>query len=164
MSAHRRPADDEGSLAVMVAIMGVSFFALAGLVIDGARDLRARSHVLAYAQEAARAGADAGIQRTSAELALDPAAVEAAAERYCRAANVSLASDGTAPLAGCGSPGSPISSVNGDCVSVTLSMNMTTGLLDIVGIDTLSVTESGRAEAVQGLTARDAVAPAGGCP
>ena len=164
MSGYRRPADDEGSLAVMVAIMGLSFFALAGLVIDGARDLRARSHVLAYAQEAARAGADAGILRTSAELALDPAAVEAAAERYCRAANVSLASDGTASAVRLRIPRQP-------------DQQRQRGLRERDPVDehdhrsarhrrdryALGHRER-KSRGTAGLTARDAVAPAGGCP
>ena len=53
------PGNQRGALSPAVAILAVMIFALAGLVIDGGRQLGARSRAVGYAQEAARAGAAA---------------------------------------------------------------------------------------------------------
>ncbi len=65
-SARRRP----GALSPAVAILAVMIFTLAGLVIDGGRQLGAKSRAVGYAQEAARVGA-ATIQLNNAEAKID---------------------------------------------------------------------------------------------
>ena len=61
---------DDGSITPLVPILVLAFLMLGGLVIDGSRDLNARSDAQAYAEEAARAGAGA-VDLTSDVLALD---------------------------------------------------------------------------------------------
>ena len=56
---NRRIAVGRGALSPAVAILAVMIFTLAGLVIDGGRQLGARSRAVGYAQEAARVGAAA---------------------------------------------------------------------------------------------------------
>lgn len=78
----RGGAGDRGALAPAVPIIAMMLFLLGGLVVDSARQLNARSRAVAYAEEAARAGA----QRIdlNAELAVvDVATAGAAVQRYC---------------------------------------------------------------------------------
>ncbi|MDX3004964.1 Tad domain-containing protein [Kribbella solani] len=71
-----------GALSPAVAILAVMIFTLAGLVIDGGRQLGARSRAVGYAQEAARVGA-AAIQLNVAEAKIDPAKAAAAVAAFC---------------------------------------------------------------------------------
>ena len=65
-----------------VAILAVMIFTLAGLVIDGGRQLGARSRAVGYAQEAARVGA-ATIQLNTAEAKIDTAKAATAIAAFC---------------------------------------------------------------------------------
>jgi hypothetical protein len=56
---------------------------LGGLGIDGSRQLNARGEAVAFAEEAARAGAQ-GIDVAASDLRLDPALVEERVGTYCR--------------------------------------------------------------------------------
>jgi hypothetical protein len=71
-----------GALSPAVAILAVMIFSLAGLVIDGGRQLGARSRAVGYAQEAARVGA-AAIQLNVAEAKIDTAKAAAAITAFC---------------------------------------------------------------------------------
>jgi Flp pilus assembly protein TadG len=71
-----------GALSPAVAILAVMIFALAGLVIDGGRQLGARSRAVGYAQEAARVGA-AAIQLNSSEAKIDTAKAATAVGAFC---------------------------------------------------------------------------------
>lgn len=82
----RRGHDGErGSITPFVIIVAVALLFLAGLVIDGSRQLSARARAIAYAEEASRAGA----QRINLEAGfiqlLRPDAY-AAVDEYCAAA------------------------------------------------------------------------------
>ena len=65
-----------------MAILAVMIFTLAGLVIDGGRQLGARSRAVGYAQEAARVGA-ATIQLNTAEAKIDTAKAATAIAAFC---------------------------------------------------------------------------------
>jgi Flp pilus assembly protein TadG len=137
--------DDDGAITLMVTVMAVAFLALAGLVFDGARALHARGRAVAYAEEAARAGAQAGIDRTSAELSLVPPVAKAAALRYCADAQAAGATTLVCD------PAQIV--VTNDCVTVHASMTIPTGLLGLVGINSLPAQGVGRAQAFEGLDA-----------
>lgn len=80
----RRLRSDEGSIAPAVPIFALVLLLLAGLVVDGARQLTARARAVAYAEEAARAGA-AAIDLDAPELELLPeATVRERVDGYCR--------------------------------------------------------------------------------
>jgi hypothetical protein len=80
-SNHRRTIG-RGALSPAVAILAVMIFTLAGLVIDGGRQLGARSRAVGYAQEAARVGA-ASIQLNTAEAKIDTAKAATAIAAFC---------------------------------------------------------------------------------
>ena len=71
-----------GALSPAVAILAVMIFTLAGLVIDGGRQLGARSRAVGYAQEAARVGA-AAIQLNNAEAKIDTTKAAVAITGFC---------------------------------------------------------------------------------
>ena len=79
---NHRLALGRGALSPAVAILAVMIFTLAGLVIDGGRQLGARSRAIGYAQEAARVGA-AAIQLNSSEAKIDTARAGAAISAFC---------------------------------------------------------------------------------
>lgn len=74
--------DQSGSVTPFVLIVTIALFLLAGLVIDGGRQLNAKSRAFAYAQEASRAGAQT-INLTRDIAILDEDQAVRAAERFC---------------------------------------------------------------------------------
>src|SRR3954470_11092628 len=74
--------NQSGALSPAVVILAVMIFTLAGLVIDGGRQLGARSRAVGYAQEAARAGA-AAIQLNVAEAKIDTTKAATAIAAFC---------------------------------------------------------------------------------
>ena len=79
-----RPArrDERGSIAPAVPIIAFMLLLLAGLGIDGSRQLNARGEATAYAEEAARAGAQ-GVDISADELRLDPNLVAQRVRQFC---------------------------------------------------------------------------------
>jgi Flp pilus assembly protein TadG len=77
--------DETGSITPFVVIVSLALILLAALVIDGGRQLNAKGRAVAYAQEAARAGAQA-IDVTDPRLDLLPDDALKAARQYCRQA------------------------------------------------------------------------------
>lgn len=159
--------DETGSISPAVAVMGMAFLLLVGLVIDSARDLNARGRATAYAQEAARAGAGA-IDPTDSNTALLVNPLDGAdstfptagqrADDYCTAA---MAADRS--LTGC----CPVL-IDDAHVVVRTKMKVSTSLLGLIGIDELDAAGVGQAEPVQGALAPDAppasdVSPPAGC-
>lgn len=136
---------ERGSLAIMVAVMGVGLFALGGLVIDSARQLHARSRALGYAEEAARAGSgmidldNVGIGRD--EVHLDPALAKDQAFRYCETAQ---AAD---PAISSCCP----TYVDENWTEVRVETTIPTGLLGLIGIQTMTAGGNGQARAVAGV-------------
>ncbi|MGY2876656.1 hypothetical protein ACVW00_003846 [Marmoricola sp. URHA0025 HA25] len=74
--------DERGSIAPAVPVIGLVLLLLGGLGIDGSRQLNARGEAVAFAEEAARAGAQ-GIDVAASELTLDPRLVEERVDTYC---------------------------------------------------------------------------------
>jgi hypothetical protein len=77
-----RPRDDRGSIAPAVPVIAMFLLLLGGLTIDASRQLNARGEAVAFAEEAARAGAQ-GIDPVAVDVELDPALVQERVARYC---------------------------------------------------------------------------------
>ena len=82
---------ERGAVAPLVAMMLLGLLALAALVIDGGLLFAERRDLQGLADGAARAGAmavDEDVLRETGAVRLDPAAAQAAAERYLETAGV----------------------------------------------------------------------------
>ncbi len=132
---------DRGSIAPAIPIIAIMLFLLCGLVVDSARQLDARSRAEAYAQEAARAGAER-INLTDQNAVIDPAAARAAVTQFCAAA---VAAEPA--LVECG-----VTAVDGLQVTVRTEIQMRATMLSAVGLRTLTAGGTGRATAQQGVT------------
>ena len=84
-TTNARRHDDRGSVSLILVMLTVAMFAMAGLVIDGGIALDARGRATSLAQEAARAGADAiapaSLRGSRPDLQVDPAAATRAARQ-----------------------------------------------------------------------------------
>jgi Flp pilus assembly protein TadG len=130
--------EESGQVTAFVVVFVAALLLMAGLVIDGGLSLAAKVRAIDEAQAAARAGAqslDLRAYRTSNTVVLDPARATAAARAY---------------LAATGDSGQV--RVAGDQVTVTVSITQPMQILGLVGIHSLTVTGSGAATAVRGVT------------
>lgn len=138
----RAPRDDgeRGSIALYFAIIALAAFAMLGLVVDGGQAFAGRERAADLSTQAARAGADAltpaSVRGLPGNLQADPAAARAAADTLVTAAGAHLDSV----------------SINGDQVTVTVTVHRKTAILSAVGIDEISQTASATATAVYGGT------------
>ena len=134
---HARLADAEsGMVTAFVVIFTAALLLMAGLVLDGGLALAAKVQAIDDAQAAARAGAqaiDIPTYRASGQITLDPAQATADAEH---------------DLAAAGQVGTV--SVNGEQVTVTVTITQATQILSLAGIDHLTETGTGSATAEQG--------------
>ncbi len=133
----RRGDDEAGQVTAFVVIFLAALFAFAGLVLDGGLTLAAQVQAIDEAQAAARAGAqalDTTTYRATGTVVVDPAAAIAAADAY---------------LAAAGSSGQV--SVAGNQVTVTVQVTQRMQLLDLVGINQLTVTGTGVARLERGV-------------
>ena len=73
---------ERGSIAPAVPVIAMFLLLLGGLTIDASRQLNARGEAVAFAEEAARAGAQ-GIDPVAVDVELDPALVQERVARYC---------------------------------------------------------------------------------
>jgi hypothetical protein len=132
---HARGGEDEGMVTAFVVVFTLALLFMAGLVLDGGLTLAAKVQAIDEAQAAARAGAqavDIPTYRATGKITLDPAQANTDAEDY---------------LAATGHSG--IVTVNGDQVTVTVSITQPMQILSIAGIDRLTVTGTGTATAEQ---------------
>lgn len=139
---HRR--FHRGALSPAVAILAVMIFTLAGLVIDGGRQLGARSRAVSYAQEAARVGA-AAIQLNVAEAKIDTAKAATAIAAFCG----QLRSDDPA-VTGC----EPTTLTEQE-VAIQVDISNKTTFLGLIGKQSLKAVGTGQAHAEQGVTKAD---------
>ncbi len=127
---------ESGMVTTFAVIFTLALVLMAGLVLDGGLALAAKVQAIDDAQAAARAGAqaiDIPTYRASGQITLDPAQAAADAERY---------------LAAAGHTGTV--SVNGEQVTVTVTITQPTQILGLAGIDHLTETGTGTATAEQG--------------
>ncbi|MBV9662023.1 MAG: hypothetical protein JO337_12785 [Acidimicrobiales bacterium] len=126
---------EAGMVTAFVVIFTVALLVMAGLVLDGGLALSAKVRAIDDAQAAARAGAQAiniPLYRSTGQITLDPVEASADAEQY---------------LAQAGQRGTV--TVDGDQVTVTITVTQPTQLLSLAGIDHLTVSGSGTATAEQ---------------
>jgi hypothetical protein len=141
MSAFRRLRarlgdGESGMVTAFVVIFTAALLVMAGLVLDGGLTLAAKVQAIDDAQSAARAGAqaiDIPTYRATGQITLDPAQATADAQHY---------------LANAGHTGTV--EVNGDQVTVTVSITQPMQILSLAGINHLTVTGTGTATAEQG--------------
>ena len=136
MSRSPRRHSERGQTIAFVSGATLALLLLVGLVVDGGRILSAREHALDEAQEAARVGAEQLDQTAvhgGAGAVIDAAAATRAVQRYLQAT---------------GDSGATTVSGSGVTVSVRHSLGM--DILSLVGIGTVTVSETGSAHAAQG--------------
>jgi type II secretory pathway pseudopilin PulG len=139
-----RTRSQYGALSPAVAILAVMIFWLAGLVIDGARQLSARSRAIGYAQEAARAGAS-GLDLNAKQVKID---VKDATERindYCATV---IGNDST--ITQCDA-----TTIDDEQILVHVEINNPTTFLSMLGVGSLTAKGDGEAHAEQGVTKGD---------
>jgi hypothetical protein len=126
---------ETGMVTAFVVIFTVALVVMAGLVLDGGLALSAKVQAIDDAQAAARAGAqaiDIPLYRSTGQMTLDPAQATTDAERY---------------LTQAGQAGTV--TVNGEQVTVTVTISQRTQILSLAGIDRLTVSGTGTANAEQ---------------
>jgi len=126
---------EEGMVTAFVVVFTLALIVMAGLVLDGGLTLAAKVQAIDDAQAAARAGAqaiDVPLYRSTGEITLDPTQASTDAEAF---------------LARTGHTGSV--NVDGDQVTVTVTIRQPTQILSLVGIASLTETASGSATAEQ---------------
>lgn len=153
---NRDKGSDEGSIAPAVPILALVLLLLAGLVVDASRQLNSRARAVAYAQEAARAGA-AAIELDAPDLELLPEnEVAARVNSYC----VAAAAAG-APIV---DPGNCFRGTTSDgdpqgrriVVQTHVEIVQPATLLGIVGVTELRAAGDGRARPFEGTNEEDA--------
>ncbi len=148
-SAVRHP--ERGSIAPAIPIIALVLLVLGGLIIDASRQLDERGEAVAYAEEAARSGAQ-GIDLGQDHLALDPQIVRRRVADYCRKVSADPA------VTSCGLVGIEPAHDHGSerlVVHAHVTMRIPATLLGIVGITSLSASGDGRARPVEGLSGPD---------
>src|SRR5215471_2818796 len=130
---NRASHDSEGGqVTAFVVCLAGALLLLTGLVVDGGRAISARLQALDDAQQAARAGAQmlSPSSLRGGTSVLDPVAATHAAEAF---------------LAAAGTSGQV--TVSGSAVKVTVTTTVQTPILGIVQLHSLTVSESGSAQA-----------------
>lgn len=145
----RGPGRDEGSIAPALPILAMAILLLGGLVVDAARQLDARAQAVAYAEEAARAGASA-IDLGEQALTLQPGLALQRAQLYCAGLDPRVTCSGYAIEAV--GPGDPRPLV----VRVHTEITIPATLLGIVGVTELRASGDGRARPLEGVTQNEA--------
>ncbi|MGL5811294.1 MAG: pilus assembly protein TadG-related protein [Nocardioides sp.] len=145
--SRRGARDERGSLAPAVPVVAFALLLLGGLGIDGSRQLNARGQAVAFAEEAARAGAQ-GVDIDADELVLDPTLARDRVADYC----VRVA--GLDQVAGCRFV--RIQEVSGSdprriVVVAEVRTSIETSLLGLVGVRRLTASATGQARPVEGV-------------
>jgi len=141
---HQTPGPHRGALSPAVAILAVMIFTLAGLVIDGGRQLGAKSRAVGYAQEAARVGA-AAIDLNVNEAKIDTAKANTAVADFC----AQVTSNDSA-VTQCGT-----TKLTDEDLAVEVTISNKTTFLGMVGIGSLDARGTGEAHAEQGIKKAD---------
>jgi Flp pilus assembly protein TadG len=140
----RRPGtgDDRGAATLFVVGLAVMLLVVAGLVVDGGLAINARSTAFDIAEQGARAGArhvDETALRERDEVVIDQEAARVDAERFLGEA-----------LAGKENPDFGIT-FDGNQMTVTVTYDVDTALLGLVGRQQFSVEAVATARAAVGI-------------
>jgi hypothetical protein len=133
-TAHR-DRDDAGTVTAFTVILVLAVLAFAGLVLDAGLAISTKVHAMSDAQSAARAGArelDVAALRANGTIRLDPTQASTTAREW---------------LSRAGLAGTVV--VTTDTVTVSVSPARRTQLLQLIGLDSIPVTATATAEAVQ---------------
>jgi hypothetical protein len=133
-----------GALSPAVAILAVMIFTLAGLVIDGGRQLGARSRAVGYAQEAARAGA-ATIDLNDPDGKIDTTKAGAAVVTFC--AQVTTNDPAVRQC--------EATTMTPEAITVEVTITNKTTFLSMIGIQSLDARGAGEAHSEQGVKKAD---------
>jgi Flp pilus assembly protein TadG len=133
-----------GALSPAVAILAVMIFTLAGLVIDGGRQLGAKSRAVGYAQEAARVGA-ATIDLNDPEAKIDTAKATTAVAAFC--AQVTSNDPAVTQCA--------TTKMSPEALTVQVTITNKTSFLGMIGIKSLDARGAGEAHSEQGVKKPD---------
>jgi len=139
MTRRRRRRGESGQTIAFVVGITLALLLLIGLTVDGGRILSARERALGEAQEAARVGAqqlDQARLHASGVAIINQTDAARAVQAYLRAT---------------GDTGSV--SVQGTDVQVSVQHSLGMDILSLVGIGTVTISESGMAHAAQGTVA-----------
>ena len=152
----RRLRGDAGALAPAVPVLAFVLLLLGGLVIDASRLLNARGRAMAYAEEAARAGAGA-IRPGQAVLELDQDTVRARVDDYCQAILADADQNGGVLECELRPPLQPVSDTDPRLlrVRVFVRLEIPASLLGIVGVQVLGASGEGQARPFEGVDPRD---------
>ena len=114
----RRRRGERGSITPFVIIVAIALLFLAALVIDGSRQLSARARAIAYAEEAARAGAQKiNLEQGFIQLLQNDA--YAAVDQYC---GVAMSEDDH--ITSCAATGIVENTDNGQVASLTVEVEV----------------------------------------
>ena len=130
--------EQRGSISIWLALSSFVMIFLVGLAVDLGGQVHAHERAHDLAAQAARAGGEeveGGAAVEGRELAIDPAAARAAAQRYLDAAGVS----GTATIA------------NGNTITVTVRDTYETQFLGAIGLNRFDVTGTATARLIRTL-------------
>ena len=131
-------AMEDGAVSILLVGLTTALLMVAGLLYDGGQIVAARREAFALADSAARAGAqavDLDVIRAGGPARLDPLAAEAAARDFLHR----VGHDGTV-------------AVGVDRVEVTVAMTVELHILRAVGLQSRTVTGTGEARIVRGIT------------
>ncbi len=141
--------DQRGALTPAVVVMALGLLLLGGLVTDGGRELNAQLQARAYAEEAARAGANP-LVLTQQQPVIDRQKSVAEVAGFC-----AVARQESAEITSCGVTGfGSVKDQNDQPVSyvkVTVEMSLDTTLFGIIGIHTMHVSQTATASEVEGI-------------
>jgi hypothetical protein len=137
-----------GSITPFVVIISFAILLLAGLVVDGGGQLNGHGRAIAYAQEAARAGAQ-GLNLSDSRLDLDYALATRLANTYCGQA---MAMD--SELVGCHARIIEVSDKTSvhKAVEVDTRISVPTIMLSIIGVRSLRASGEALASPLPGIT------------
>lgn len=133
-----RVRDDSGQVTVFVVVSLVTMVLFAGLALDGGLALAAKIRALGQAQEAARAGAqavDVAAYRNDGTWRLTPRQARTLARQHLR----DTGHQGTVRA-------------TEQTVTVTVTTHQPTKLLQLAGLETLTVTGDGAAQPRRGIS------------
>lgn len=144
MTSRRIPCaagGEKGTLTLFTAIVVIGLLAAVAFIADAGQKLAAAAQAQAIAQQAARAGAaevSASAAYSGGALAVDPSRAIAAARAY-------LAENGQSGT---------VAVTGGQTVTVTVTVTVTKAAVfgQVIGIGSLSATETASARPVQGIT------------
>ena len=146
-----RTRDEHGSLAPAVPVIAMMLLILGGLGVDGSRQLNARGEAVAFAEEAARAGAQ-GVDVTADDLVLDTGLARQRVDDYCAAI------EALPQVQSCDFVRiDPVSDSDDRRLVVVAEVHLRidASLLGLVGVHTLSASAQARARPYEGIDAPD---------